>query len=240
MRLNKKVKSIVVSLGIVLSLGASVGCSSIINNSQSQDGYQEIDASKTKELVSNQEKTLVIDVRESEKYNDGHLENAINIPFDEFESRIDELKGYEEQNIILICNTGNKSGKASEMLVDNGFEKIYNAQDGMDEYDYEKVTYTNITGKEFEKIISQNDNIMVVDVRDSKDYSKSRIEDAVNIPVDKLEERYKELDEDKEILVYCSIGRKSAEVCNTLKEKGYNKVYNVVDGVSEYAFKVIK
>lgn len=238
MKLNKKYKVLSIGLTLALTLGSIVGCSS--NKSTSTDGYQKIDAAKTEELVGNQEKTLVIDVRDIEKYNDGHLENAINIPFDEFEENIDELKGYENQNIIIICNTGNKSGKASKMLVDNGFKKVYNAEDGMDEYDYAKVTYENITGEEFEKIASDNKDVVIVDVRDSKDYDKSRVENSINIPIDEFESKYNELDKDKEILIYCSIGRRSAQAANTLKENGYEKVYNAVDGVKEYEFKLVK
>ena len=84
-------------------------------------------------------KTLVIDVRSVDEYAKGHLADAINIPFDKFEEKINELDGYKGQKIILICNTGNKSGKAAQMLVDNGFNKVYNAEDGMDEFDYSTV-----------------------------------------------------------------------------------------------------
>lgn len=45
---------------------------------------------------------------------------------------------------------------------------------------------------------------------------------------------------DKDIVVYCSIGRRSAEADNTLENKRYTKVYNSADGVTEYEFKLIK
>ena len=62
------------------------------------------------------------------------------------------------------------------MLVDNGFKKVYNAEDGMDEFDYSTVTYTNVTGSEFENMIAKNKDAVIVDVRDAKDYEKSHIE----------------------------------------------------------------
>lgn len=240
MKLNKNIKVLAIGLTVALTIGSMVGCSSNNESSNAENGYSEIDSAKTEELVGNQEKTLVIDLRDYDKYNSGHLENAINIPFDEFESKIDELKGYENQDIILICNTGNKSGKASEMLVDRGFKKVYNAQDGMDEYDYTKVTYENITGEEFEKMVKEEKGSIIVDVRDKKDYDKSRVENAINIPIDQFEQKYKELDKDKDILIYCSIGRRSAQAANILKENGYEKVYNAVDGVNEYEFKLVE
>ncbi|RDY26348.1 rhodanese-like domain-containing protein [Romboutsia weinsteinii] len=236
MKINKKFKVLSVGMLLVLSLGV-IGCSS-----KGEEGYSEIDAAKTEELVGENEKTLVIDVRDSEKYAAGHLADAINIPFDEFEARIDELAGYENQNIVLICNTGNKSGKAAKMLVDKGFKKVNNAQDGMEEHDYKTVTYNNVTGGAFEKLASENKNAVVVDVRDAKDYDKSHIENSINIPIDDFEAKFNELDEykDKDILIYCSIGRRSAKAAGILTENGYEKATNSVDGVKEYEFKLSK
>ncbi|MGL5692814.1 MAG: rhodanese-like domain-containing protein, partial [Peptostreptococcaceae bacterium] len=113
MRLNKRIKALSVGAILVLTFGTLVGCSS----KGDQSGYNEIDAAKTEKLVTENENTLVIDVRSEDAYSKGHLANAINIPFDEFEGEIEDLAGYEDQDIILICNTGNKSGKAGKMLV---------------------------------------------------------------------------------------------------------------------------
>ncbi|MGL5692632.1 MAG: rhodanese-like domain-containing protein, partial [Peptostreptococcaceae bacterium] len=134
------------------------------------------------------------------------------------------------------------SGKAGKMLVDKGFKKVYNAEDGMDEFEYKTVTYTNVTGSEFEEMVAEDKNAVILDVRDAKDFDKSRVENAINIPIDEFEARKGELekDKDKTILIYCSIGRRSAEVAEILSKDGYTKVYNAVDGVKEYDFKLVK
>lgn len=44
----------------------------------------------------------------------------------------------------------------------------------------------------------------------------------------------------KDIIVYCNTGRKSAEVAEKLVEHGFTDVTNIVDGVSEYDFKLVK
>ena len=149
MKLNKRLKVLAVGMLFVLTLSSIVGCSS--NNGES--GYGDIDSTKALKLVEENEKTLVIDVRGADAYAEGHLANAINIPFDEFEDKVADLEGYKDQTIILICNTGNKSGKAAKMLVEKGFTNVYNAEDGMDEFDYKTVKYNNITGSEFEKLV---------------------------------------------------------------------------------------
>lgn len=238
MKLTKKAKAFLMSTMIIATLGSIVGCSS--NNSDST--YNKVDSAKTEKLTSDNKKTLVIDVRSSDEYAKGHLVDAINIPFDEFKEKINELDGYKDQKIILICNTGNKSGKGAQMLVDNGFKKVYNAEDGMDKFDYSTVTYTNVTGSEFENMIAKNKNAVIIDVRDAKDYEKSHIENSINIPIDDFESRFNELEEykGKDILIYCSIGRRSAKAAGILENNGYTNVYNAVDGVTEYDFKLVK
>ncbi len=239
MKLNKRYKVLAMGLTIALTLGSMVGCSSN-KTAETSAGYKDIDAAKTEELVADQKNTLVIDVRGAEAYDKGHLEYAINIPFDEFESRLDELKGYEDQNIILICNTGNKSGKAGQILADNGFKKVYNAQDGMDEHDYATVKYNTLKGGEIEKMAAEDTNAVVVDTREAKDYEGGHIENAINIPIDEFEAKYNELAKDKDILIYCNTGKTSAQAANILADNGYEHVYNSADGVKEFDFKLVK
>ena len=76
----------------------------------------------------------------------------------------------------------------------------------------------------------------------AKDYDKSHIENAINIPIDEFESRINELKDykDKEILIYCSVGRRSAQAAGILENNGYNNVSNSVDGVKEYEFKLVK
>ena len=232
MKLNKRIKTLSVLTLVVMTLSSVVGCSS----NKGGEGYSDIDSAKTVELVGETKKTLVIDVRDAEAYAKGHLVNAINIPFDEFEGKISDLEGYKNQTIVLICNTGNKSGKAGKMLADNGFTKVYNAQDGMDEYDYDTVTYTNVTGKEFEKLVSETKNAVVLDLRDAKDFKKSSLGSSINIPFDEFESKLGEFDKDKEILLYCNTGTRTSEASQILEKNGFTKVVNSIDGVKEYDF----
>ncbi len=234
MKLNKKFKVLSLGMLLVVTLSSAIGCSS----KGSGEAYNEIDSDKTIELVNETKKTLVIDVRDADAYAKGHLANAINIPFDEFEGKISDLEGYKDQNIVLICNTGNKSGKAGKMLVDKGFTKVYNAEDGMEEYDYDTVTYTNVTGSEFEKLAAEKTDAVILDLRDAKDFEKSSVENAINIPMDEFEAQAKEQlkDKEQEILLYCNTGTRTSEASQILEKDGYTNVINSIDGVKEYEF----
>ena len=63
-----------------------------------------------------------------------------------------------------------------------------------------------ITAQELKAKIDKGDDLVVVDVRTGKDYADSRIKikGAVRIPIVQMEERYKELPKDKEIVLYCT------------------------------------
>lgn len=75
---------------------------------------------------------LILDVRESAEYAFGHIEGAKSIPLGELESRLEELD--REQEIYVICRTGNRSDLAAQLLAKNGFTKVYNVLPGMDEW----------------------------------------------------------------------------------------------------------
>ncbi len=233
MKLNKKFKVLSVGMLLVVTLSSAIGCSK-----GSSEAYNEIDSTKTVELIGETKNTLVIDVRDADAYAEGHLTNAINIPFDEFEEKIADLEGYKDQTIVLICNTGNKSGKAGKMLVDKGFTKVYNAEDGMNEFDYDTVKYTNVTGSEFEKLAAEKTDAVIIDLRDAKDFEKGSVKNSIHIPMDEFEVQAKEKlkDKNQEILLYCNTGTRTAEASQILEKNGYTNVVNSIDGVKEYKF----
>ena len=233
MKLNKKFKVLSVGMLLVVTLSSAMGCSK-----GSSEAYNEIDSTKTVELIGETKNTLVIDVRDADAYAEGHLTNAINIPFDEFEEKIADLEGYKDQTIVLICNTGNKSGKAGKMLVDKGFTKVYNAEDGMDEFDYDTVKYTNVTGSEFEKLAAEKTDAVIIDLRDAKDFEKGSVKNSIHIPMNEFEVQAKEKlkDKNQEILLYCNTGTRTAEASQILEKNGYTNVVNSIDGVKEYKF----
>ena len=124
------------------------------------------------------------------------------------------------------------------MLVDKGFTKGYNAEDGMDEFDYDTVKYTNVTGSEFEKLAAEKTDAVIIDLRDAKDFEKGSVKNSIHIPMDEFEVQAKEKlkDKNQEILLYCNTGTRTAEASQILEKNGYTNVVNSIDGVKEYKF----
>ena len=71
-------------------------------------------------------KIIIVDVRTPEEYTgDVHADCTVNYPLDQFAQHIDELKGYDK--VVLVCRSGNRAGRALNMLVDAGYSKAENA-----------------------------------------------------------------------------------------------------------------
>lgn len=205
----------------------------------------EIKAMTGEELVDQnsdkkKDEVIIIDVRSSEEYKAGHIPNAININVDELEGRLNEIEDYKNKPIITYCNSGKKSGKAAEILVNNEFQDVTNAQ-GVKEFQYDLVHYEDVRGEAFQTLIDENKDIVLVDVRPAKQVQEEgMIEGAINVPFDEVEDHLDQLPKDKTIALYCNTGTKSAEVAKQLEGLGYEKIINSIEGVKEYSFTLVK
>ncbi len=75
----------------------------------------------------------------------------------------------------------------------------------------------------------------ILDVRTPEEYRMGTIKDAVNIPVESLRERIKELPKDKNIAVFCRVGQRGYIAARILTQKGFEDVYNLTGGYLTYS-----
>lgn len=66
----------------------------------------------------------IIDVRTPEEYAAGHLPGALNIPYDEVEKRVGELKAGRDKPVVVYCRTGRRSRMAGDTLKSLGFTAV--------------------------------------------------------------------------------------------------------------------
>ena len=64
---------------------------------------------------------VILDVRTKEEYDEGHLVEAINIPYDQINETIEIDK---DKVVLVYCRSGNRSGIAYDILEDLGY-KVY-------------------------------------------------------------------------------------------------------------------
>ena len=70
---------------------------------------------------------LLIDVRTSDEFVDGHIDGAVNIPFDQTKTLVGIIGKDKSRPVVLYCQSGNRSGKATKTLEALGYTAIYNA-----------------------------------------------------------------------------------------------------------------
>jgi rhodanese-related sulfurtransferase/TusA-related sulfurtransferase len=84
------------------------------------------------------------------------------------------------------------------------------------------------------KKLEANEDVVVLDVREPAEYAFGHIPNAVSIPFGELENRVAELDKTKTILVVCRTGNRSDMASQTLSNNGFENVWNVVPGMTEW------
>ena len=192
------------------------------------------------EFLNSEEKKdsiLIIDTRPYNQYKNKHLPNAINIPEKEIKSRINEVEDWKDRPIYLYANNDDDSFEAAKILVENGCKVIFNAE-GLDQYLYQTVTYNSIRGSVFEKQIQSTDAV-IIDCRSKSDYDAGHIENAVSLPIIDFEDNFDKLPNGKKIFLYCNAGTESARIAAALSDLGYTEIYQSIDGVKEYPFRLV-
>ena len=235
---------------MAMLMASSIGLTACGNNQESDKPKSNVE-SKVTEVMSmkgeelnkiendkkEKENYLVIDVRSPEEYKEGHLKFAINMPLDNFKNDYTSLESFKNKDVVLYCNSGKKSGEAADILVKNGFTKVYNA-DGVKKYNYDLVKYNNLLGSQFESAVKDSKDSTIIDARKDGDFKKASFRGALNITPDNFKENMSKLPKDKNtpIFVYCYTGNKSAKVSNMLIKDGYTNVTNALDGTKEFNY----
>ena len=93
-----------------------------------QDGDITIEELKNKVLQG----AILIDVRSSQEYKEGHLQGAINIPDYDITKRVEREIPKRNQQIVLYCQYGGRSRNAMTVMKKIGYNNVYNLYGGID------------------------------------------------------------------------------------------------------------
>lgn len=93
----------------------------------------DIEVTELKTKLDAQEKFIFIDVREDYEYQEFNL-GARLIPLGQLISHIPELEAYKDEEIIIHCRSGARSGAAKQTLEQLGFKKVRNLLGGVLEW----------------------------------------------------------------------------------------------------------
>ncbi len=79
-----------------------------------------------------------------------------------------------------------------------------------------------ITATELKERLDRGDDIQIIDVREPHEVAIAKIPDSVHIPLGQVLNRMKEIDPNRETVVYCKMGGRSARAIEALKRSGFD------------------
>lgn len=117
--MNKKFLVIIVVLLLL------VGCG---KKEEKKIESGKVTCNQMKTIMKYDNNPVLIDVRTAEEYNEGHLDGAINIPYDVIVNpgvTIMDSIIPDETPIVVYCKSGNRSGQAYNSLKMAGYKNVY-------------------------------------------------------------------------------------------------------------------
>jgi len=94
---------------------------------------------------------------------------------------------------------------------------------------------TNVKGSDLDEMIKDKSvKRQFVDVRTTGEFSANKVKGFMNIPVETLGKRLKELDPEKPVVVMCASGSRSMKAAKILNKAGYKDIINVRGGIATY------
>ena len=86
--------------------------------------YVNITAEEAKQIMDGEEGYIILDVREQDEYDAGHIPGAILIPYTQIKEKANEMLTDKDQLILVYCRSGRRSKIAAETLVELGYTNI--------------------------------------------------------------------------------------------------------------------
>lgn len=183
---------------------------------------------------------VLIDLRPNDLVKNGHIPGAVSIPID-FLDMSQDLFPEQKKAPIIFYGAGKE--EAASKAVSWGYKKVrilpvsfgkwLAAGNPVEKGSAKtKIVYVpkpkpgtiDIPG--FEKLAKKSSKkTMIIDVRNPEEYEEGKVKGAVNIPVDELSQRMKEIPAGTEPVLYCPSGTRAEMAHNLLKEGGIKSRY---------------
>jgi hydroxyacylglutathione hydrolase len=190
------------------------------------------------EAAANETGAVVLDTRAPQTFAAGFVPNSINIGIDgSFAVWVGTLIPDVKQEILIIADEGREE-EVITRLARVGYDySIGYLKGGFEAW--------KTAGKETDSIISvtaeelaqkmQEGSVPVLDVRKAGEYAGEHIPDAINAPLDYINESMTKVDKNKTYYVHCAGGYRSMVFASILRARGYTNLIDVKGG-----FKAIK
>lgn len=167
---------------------------------------------------------LIVDVRSAGEFAGGAVPTAVNISLDSIMQGGGDFGEDLDREIYVYCASGARSAYAQQVLSQRGYTNVENGggvSQMMNWYSQQEASASKGEQKE-------DDGTMIIDVRTPGEFQMGAVPNAANIPLDDIMSGGADIggNMEREIIVYCASGARSAYAQQVLMQKGYTNVKN--------------
>ena len=185
------------------------------------------------EALANQSEAIILDVRPEADFVKGHIPNSIFIGIQgNFAPWVGALISDVKQPLLLVTAEG-KQEETITRLSRVGFDGVLGYLEGSFESwkkaGFEVATIESISPNQFAEAL--NENSIVVDARKPSEFSAEHVENAINIALDDVNQRFNEMPKET-FYLHCAGGYRSVIMASILKARGVHNLINVEKGMS--------
>jgi glyoxylase-like metal-dependent hydrolase (beta-lactamase superfamily II)/rhodanese-related sulfurtransferase len=186
------------------------------------------------EAVANQGDVVVLDVRHENDFVKAHIPNSIFIGIQgNFAPWVGSMLRDVNQKLLLVIPEG-KEEETIMRLSRVGFDHVLGyLKDGIEawkEAGFETDSIHTISPSAFANKL--NAKSIVVDARKPSEYEAEHVENAINIPLDTINENFQSIPKGNAFFLHCAGGYRSVIMASILKSRGIHNLINVEKGMS--------
>ncbi len=186
------------------------------------------------ELVANETHALVLDTRDPEIFAKGFIPNSINIGIDSnFAMWVGEMIADIKQEILIVAEPGREEEaiiRLSRVGYDHSIGFLNGGFTAWKDASKEVDSVNRISADTF---ASQYDSKpLVFDVRKKSEFDSEHVVDAINIPLNEINNHLAEFPKDKPFILHCAGGYRSMIAASILKSRGWENFVDVEGGMS--------
>lgn len=186
------------------------------------------------ETLANQSEAIVLDVRHENDYVKSHIPNSIFIGIQgNFAPWVGALIMDVKQPLLLVTPEGREQETITR-LSRVGFDNVLGYLEGgiaaWQEVGFEIDSMQSISPEEFTSQLSEKS--VVVDARKPGEFSAEHVENALNIPLDTVNQNFSEVPKNEDFYLHCAGGYRSVIMGSILKSRGIHNFINVEKGIS--------
>ncbi len=186
------------------------------------------------DAIMHETNTVVIDTRKATEFAKGFIPGSINIGIDgSFAVWVGTLVKDIKQRILIVVDEGREQEVAVRLArvgYDNCIGYLAGGIAAWQAAGFPLERVTSITAEEFALAEQKDPDINILDVRKKSEYDSEHIVNAINGPLDYVDESMLLIDKNKTYYVHCAAGYRSMAFVSILKARGYTNLINVEGG----------